>query len=211
MTATDVQLIQPRKESGGENRIDQSYRTFLADLEEQGELIRFKKPVHPTRNMSAVEWKTYSELGRSSLFTNIEGHPGWSACSQIVADRRKWAIGLGFREDSLLQEISHRLKNPIASTRVDGASAPVKEIRFIGADADLNDLPAATVSARDSGRYIPSGITFVKDPDGRMYTNDNGDRGGLTTSRVFVVYAPRMTREHDEAGLVAPHDLLTVQ
>ena len=165
MTATDVQLIQPRKESGGENRIDQSYRTFLADLEEQGELIRFKKPVHPTRNMSAVEWKTYSELGRSSLFTNIEGHPGWSACSQIVADRRKWAIGLGFREDSLLQEISHRLKNPIASTRVDGASAPVKEIRFIGADADLNDLPAATVSARDSGRYIPSGITFVKDPD----------------------------------------------
>ncbi len=77
--------------------------------------------------MSAVEWKTYSELGRSSLFTNIEGHPGWSACSQIVADRRKWAIGLGFREDSLLQEISHRLKNPIASTRVEGASATIND------------------------------------------------------------------------------------
>ena len=110
-----------------QNKIDQSYRTFLADLEEQGELIRFKKPVHPTRNMSAVEWKTYSELGKSSLFTNIEGHPGWSACSQIVADRRKWAIGLGFREDSLLQEISPRLKNPIASTRVEGASAPIND------------------------------------------------------------------------------------
>jgi 2,5-furandicarboxylate decarboxylase 1 len=148
-----------------QNKIDQSYRTFLADLEEQGELIRFKKQVHPTRNMSAVEWKTYSELGKSSLFTNIEGHPGWSACSQIVADRRKWAIGLGFKEDSLLQEISQRLKSPIACTPIDRDGAPVKEIQLIGADADLYDLPAATVSARDAGRYIPSGITFVKDPD----------------------------------------------
>ena len=115
--------------------------------------------------MSAVEWKTYSELGKSSLFTNIEGHPGWSACSQIVADRRKWAIGLGFKEDSLLQEISQRLKSPIACTPIDRDGAPVKEIQLIGADADLYDLPAATVSARDAGRYIPSGITFVKDPD----------------------------------------------
>ena len=32
-------------------------------------------------------------IGKASLFTNIEGHPGWTACSQIVADRRKWAIG----------------------------------------------------------------------------------------------------------------------
>ena len=125
-----------------QNEIDQSYRTFLADLEEQGELIRFKKPVHPTRNMSAVEWKTYSELGKSSLFTNIEGHPGWSACSQIVADRRKWAIGLGFKEDSLLQEISQRLKSPIACTPIDRDGAPVKEIQLIGADAVTPDMDA---------------------------------------------------------------------
>ncbi len=147
-----------------DKRLDQSFRTFLSELEARGELIRFKKPVHPVQNMSAVEWKTYNELGKSSLFTNIEGHPGWTACSQIVADRRKWAIGLGIEEDGLLQEISRRLKNPIASTAHEG-DAPVKEMRLIGDAADLNDLPAAKVSERDSGRYIPSGITFVKDPD----------------------------------------------
>ena len=95
MTAADLQLETLRQAGRTANRIDQSFRTLLAELEAQGELIRFKKPVHPTRNMSAVEWKTYSELGKASLFTNIEGHPGWSACSQIIADRRKWAIGLG--------------------------------------------------------------------------------------------------------------------
>src|SRR4051794_10995100 len=121
MTAIDAPHQPPRQQARGANKIDQSYRTFLADLEAQGELIRFKKRVHPTRNMSAVEWKTYSELGKASLFTNIEGHPGWTACSQIVADRRKWAIGLGLREDKFLQEMSQRLKHPIPAAIRNGA------------------------------------------------------------------------------------------
>ncbi len=163
MTKSVAKIAETARADENE-RVDQSFRPFLAELEAKGELIRFKKPVHPTRNMSAVEWKTYNELGKSSLFTNIEGHPGWTACSQIVADRRKWAIGLGIEEGGLLQEVSRRLKNPIASTPHAG-EAPVKEVRLIGDAADLNDLPAAKVSERDSGRYIPSGITFVKDPD----------------------------------------------
>ena len=134
MTAADLKLEASRAGRTA-NRIGQSFRTLLADLEAHGKLIRFKKPVHPTRNMSAVEWKTYSELGKASLFTNIEGHPGWSACSQIIADRRKWAIGLGLKEDSLLQEISQRLKHRIPPTAVDRACAPAKEVRLMGADA----------------------------------------------------------------------------
>ena len=82
-----------RMEPRAANKVDQSYRTFLADLEAQGELIRFEKPVHPTQNMSAVEWKAYSELGKSSLFTDVRGRG--SCCRPILADRRKWGIGLG--------------------------------------------------------------------------------------------------------------------
>ena len=44
-----------------------------------------------------------------------------------------------------------------------------------------------------------------------MNANDNGDRGWLPASRVFVVYAACMAREHHESGFVSPHDLLTVQ
>ena len=36
---------------------DQSYRTFLKNLEQQGELINFTKEVDPAENMSAIEWK----------------------------------------------------------------------------------------------------------------------------------------------------------
>jgi UbiD family decarboxylase len=144
---------------------DQSYRSHLRALEQAGDLVRFTKKVDPVNNMSAVEWKTYAELGKASLFTNIEGHPNWTACSQILADRRKWAMGLGIAEEDLLRKIGQRMKQPVAPKRVISADAPVKEMRLMGEEASLEDLPAMKVSARDGGRFIPSGITFVKDPE----------------------------------------------
>ena len=53
---------------------DQSYRTFLKNLERQGHLLRFTKEVDPLANLSAIEWRAYNEMGRSSLFTNVKGH-----------------------------------------------------------------------------------------------------------------------------------------
>ena len=145
--------------------LDQSYRTFLCDLEDNGELVRFTKPVDPEQNLAAIEWKTYSELGKASLFTNISGYSGWMACSQIVADRRKWALALGIGEDNFLEELSKRVRRPIAATLVEASRARHKDVILIGSQANLTDIPAAIVSERDAGRFIPSGIAFVKDPE----------------------------------------------
>ena len=144
---------------------DQSIRTFLKNLEQQGELVRFTKEVDPLSNMSAVEWKTYNELGKSSLFTNIKGYDGWQACSQILADRRKWSIGLGVEEDDILEAISARVAKPIPCVDVDGGGAPVKEVILTGDDADLFDLPSMITSEKDGGRYFASGMAIVKDPE----------------------------------------------
>ena len=94
---------------------DQSFRTHLKNLEQQGEMIRFTKEVDPVANMAAVEWKAFNDLGKSSLFVNIKGHEGWQACSQILADRRKWSIALGIDEEELLETVGGRLKKPIGS------------------------------------------------------------------------------------------------
>ncbi len=144
---------------------DQSLRTFLKNLEQQGELIRFSKEVDPLVNMAAVEWKAYNALGKSSLFTNIRGHESWQACSQILADRRKWSIGLGVDEERLLETVSDRLRRPIDTVDVARATAPVKEEILIGADADLGDIPAMITSEKDGGRFLASGMAIVKDPE----------------------------------------------
>lgn len=144
---------------------DQSIRTLLGNLEQQGEMIRFDKPVDPLTNMAAVEWKAYNALGKSSLFTNIEGHEGWQACSQILADRRKWSIGLGIDEDDLLVEMSRRVNQHIASVEIGKGEAPVRELIVKGSEVDLGDIPAMITSDRDGGRYLASGMVFVKDPE----------------------------------------------
>lgn len=187
---------------------DQSYRSFLRSLEEAGELVRIAKPVHPERNMSAVEWKLYSERGQASLFTNIEGHAGWRACSQIVADRRKWSLGLGIPEERLLQDLSARMKSAIGATKVDRAQAPVKEVCLVGDEADLRDLPAMVVSARDAGRYIPSGITFVRDPEtgiGNMSLHRQQIKSRDTTGFVMLPrHARRIYDKYSARGLPTP-------
>ena len=144
---------------------DQSFRTMLANLEQQGEMIRFTKEVDPETNMAAVEWRAYNELGKASLFTNIAGHDGWQACSQIVADRRKWSIGLGIDEDQLLGEIGARFGRDIAPVTVDAAGAPIKAVKITGGDVDLLEIPSMFTSEHDGGRYLASGIAVIKDPE----------------------------------------------
>jgi len=143
---------------------DQSYRTFLQNLEQQGELVRFTKEVDPAQNMAAIEWKTYNELGKASLFTNLKGHNGWQAASEILADRKKWAIGLGVDEVDILDEISNRLKNTIKTVDVDSSAAPVQEVVFEGDDVNILDVPSMMTSEEDGGRYFASGMAIVKDP-----------------------------------------------
>ncbi|MBT4938097.1 MAG: UbiD family decarboxylase, partial [Rhodospirillaceae bacterium] len=143
---------------------DQSFRTMLANLEQQGELIRFTKEVDPLTDMAAVEWKAFNELGKASLFTNIKDHGKWQACSQIVGDRRKWAVGLNIDENDLLDQMGGRIQNPIAAELTSDA-APVKDIIKTGDDIDLYDFPTMMTSEKDGGRYFASGIAVIKDPD----------------------------------------------
>lgn len=144
---------------------DQSLRAHVRNLEQQGELVRVDKPTDPHVNVSAIGWKTYDRLGKSTLFTNLKGFPGWQLASQIVTDRRKWAVGFGVAEGEVIPMLVDRAKKPVDPVIVDARDAPVKEVVLKGADADLTKLPAMWTSERDPGPYIAAGMAVIKDPD----------------------------------------------
>ena len=88
---------------------DQSLRGHVGNLEQQGEMTRFDTEVDPHENLSALGWKTYDQLGKSSLFTNLKGFPGWTVCNQIVTDRKKWSIAIGVDESELIPTLVDRI------------------------------------------------------------------------------------------------------
>jgi 2,5-furandicarboxylate decarboxylase 1 len=144
---------------------DQSVRWYLEALRDKGELWTTAKEIDPDSNMSAVAWRAYAERGQSSLFTNIKGHDGWRVMSQIVADRRKWAIALGVSESEFLATMIARMEKLRPPQPVERADAPCKAQIYIGDDVDLGRIPAMWTSERDPGRYIASGMCVVKDPN----------------------------------------------
>ena len=145
--------------------MDQSIRGYLANLEQQGELVRFRKEVDPHENLTAIGWKTFDRLGKASLFDNLTGFPDRQVCNQILIDRRKWGIGLGVAEEDVIETFNTRVKSPIDPEMVDAAGAPVKEVILKGDEVDLTKVPAAWTSELDPGPFIASGMAIIKDPD----------------------------------------------
>ncbi|HXQ51012.1 MAG TPA: UbiD family decarboxylase [Stellaceae bacterium] len=144
---------------------DQSIRGHIANLEQQGELIRFTAEIDPDETMSAVAHKTFAELGKSCLFENLKGHPNWRAVAQIVANRRKWAIALGVGEGAVMTTLAERMAEPVPTTEVPREDAPCKDIVMLGDAVDLRRIPAMWTSEKDPGRYIAAGMCFIKDPE----------------------------------------------
>jgi 2,5-furandicarboxylate decarboxylase 1 len=147
------------------NLSDQSMRGYLQQLEQSGQIVRIDKEVDPATNLAAIEWKIYDQQGKGTLFTNIKGHPGWQACSQVLADRRKWSMALNLTEDELLSGMSRKVKTILEPVITDSAGAPCKQVIKLGDEASLFDIPVVTQSEDDGGPFIPAGMAIVKDPD----------------------------------------------
>ena len=144
---------------------DQSLRAHVANLEQQGELIRITEETDPHENVSAIGWKAYDRLGKSTLFTNLENFPDWTVVSQVITDRKKWSIALDISEDDFIPTLVKRIKHQIKPVEVGADQAPVKEVVLRGEDADLTKIPALWHAERDPGPYIASGMAVIKDPD----------------------------------------------
>lgn len=185
---------EAKRATATRNLFDQSIRGFLEILEHKDELIRIEAEVDPKVNMAAIEWRTYDERGKASLFTNLMGHPGWRVCSQILTDRRKWAMALNLTETELLSALSRKLKTPIEAVVDETGRAPVKEVILKGEDASLDDLPVMMTSEKDGGPFIASGMAIFKDPDTGIRNMSIHRQQVMAKDKTGFVMLPRQAR-----------------
>lgn len=133
-------------------------RSYLEQIED--------KLLHVDRETDVVNQlgELISQAPGPIMFHQLKDYPDWRLCDLLVKTRVFQAIALGTSPELVVPHLAERIAKQDGSCRL-VETGPVKEEIFLGAAANLFDLPIPKHSDVDSGRYIGSGMCVTKDPD----------------------------------------------
>jgi len=124
-----------------------------------------------------------AQSDRPILFENIRDRPGFRLCDILVKNRELQARALGVPRAEYLKTLAFRLRKPPRGF-VHVKSAPVKEVKLLGKDADWTKLPVPIHSEAENVPYVTA-MNLVKDPETGFYNTSHagtivtGPRTGL--------------------------------
>src|SRR2546428_7893693 len=133
-------------------------RDFLAAL--GSDLIRIDEEVDPVTQAGAL----CSAGPRPLLLERLRGCPGWKFCDILVKDRARQALALGTTPKNVVRDLSDRMFSRVPGQSKVVPDGPCKQVKFLGADADLTKLPIPIPPQADAGRHLGSCITGTKAP-----------------------------------------------
>lgn len=165
-----------------------SLRSWLAQLEEAGELLRIKKKVAWDEELGGIARVNHGLNGPALLFENIKDYEK-GRCTKFMtcglASQAKVALMFGLpaetSEKDLVLHLHDTYRNPIPAEMVD--SGPVKENVLKGDQIDLLEFPVPKWHASDGGRYIDTFCGVITDDPATGRTNVGLYRGQLLGKR----------------------------
>src|SRR3990167_2357585 len=98
------------------------------------------------------------------LFSNVKGSK-LPVLINLCASYERLALSIVTTVKTMVPEYAKREATVVPPVEVSGRNAPVKEVIWKGQQIDLNKLPAVWHNELDSGYYIDSGVSLLKDPD----------------------------------------------
>ena len=137
-------------------------RSFLAALDDRGDLLRVTHPVDWEYEAVALTRHTSDIEGPALLFDQVRDSRVPCLSGLFAAKRRvAWSLGVG--EDEVDQVYREREDAPLEPVLMSGP-APCQEIVLTGDQIDLFSLPILRHYERDGGRYVTAGLQVAKDP-----------------------------------------------
>jgi UbiD family decarboxylase len=154
-------------------------RTWLAEVEAAGELLRVSEEFDWDEEMSALTYmvsRAARERAPALLFENVRGHgPGRRALFNVMGPSpNRVALSLGLPPGRPVREYvalaREKLKLRLPPVTVAPDDAPVCENVLTGEQVDLGLFPAPKMWPRDGGRYAgTSDVVITRDPEtGRL-------------------------------------------
>jgi len=142
---------------GSSPKNSQSLRSFLAKLEQSGDLLHIREPVDPRFELSA--YLTELAHGPAVRFESMSGHR-LPAVGNVLNSLERIARALGSTPAQMQSKIVAAIRTPLPLRTV--VSAPCHEI--VIEDPDLGaELPVPHFFPAETGRYITAGAIVAKD------------------------------------------------
>ena len=133
------------------------FRNFLEQLEKSGELTKISREVSTELEMAGV----IEALGEKPVFFEKVKESSIQVTGGLLSSKDFIARGLGITKDQLLQKLSNALENPVPpEVANDGECQEIVE-----REVDLTKLPIMRYTEKDGGKYVPSAVAIVRDPE----------------------------------------------
>ena len=133
------------------------FRSFLEQLDEDGELIRIRKEVSTEYEMAGI----VDALGEKPVFFEKVKESSIPVVGGLVSSKDLIARALNIKKEQLLHKLSNAIENPVRPNVVDKGECQ----EIVEKDVDLTKLPIIRYTEKDGGKYIASAICIIKDPE----------------------------------------------
>jgi 2,5-furandicarboxylate decarboxylase 1 len=133
------------------------FRGFLEQLESEGRLTRIRKEVSTNLEMAGI----IEALSEKPVFFENVKESNIPVVGGLVSSKELVAKALGVNMKQLLHKLSGAIENPLPPNIVEKGECQ----EIVERDVDLTKLPIMRYTAKDEGKYIPSAVSIVKDPE----------------------------------------------
>jgi len=133
------------------------FRGFLEQLESEGELTRIRKEVSTELEMAGI----IDALGEKPCFFEKVKESSIPVAAGLVSSKELVAKALNVNIKQILRKLMSAIESPVAPTVVEKGECQ----EIVERNVDLTKLPIMRYTEKDGGKYIPSAISIVKDPE----------------------------------------------
>lgn len=133
------------------------FRDFIELLEKEGKLTRIKKEVTTDLELAGI----IEVLGEKPCFFENVKESNMPVVGGLVSSKELVAKALNMNVQQILPKLSGVLENPVPPTIV--KTGKCQEV--VEKNVDLNTLPIMRYTEKDGGKYIPSAVSIIKDPE----------------------------------------------
>ena len=148
-------------------------RSWIAQIEQHGELARINAEVDPHEELGAVTLLASRQHNSPALmFEKLKGDTTHSRIliNLLGASRERYALAVGLDPSAttpeMIQATRSIMNEPIPPVMVPKDQAPVNEVVLTGKDIDLTRFPVPTFWPGDGGQFIGTGdITLTASPE----------------------------------------------